>query len=74
MNRTQAKGSMVRLVVPRSPEAAYELGLDFDEDRFLAAEEHLLGRGYVVPVDIGLMRSTYTTRPPGLGGSREDPS
>lgn len=65
-NRTQAKGSTVRLVIPRSPEVAYELGLDFDEDRFLAAEEHLLERGYVVPVDIGLTRSTYTITPAGL--------
>ena len=65
-NRTQAKGSTVRLVVPRAPEVAYELGVDLDEDRFLAAEEHLLEQGYVAPLDIGLTRGTYTITPAGL--------
>lgn len=64
-NRTQAKGSTVRLVVPRAPEVVYELGVDLGEHRFLAAEEHLLERGYVELVDIGL-RGTYTITPAGL--------
>jgi hypothetical protein len=65
-NRTQARGSTARLVIPRAPEVAYELGVDLDEDRFLAAEEHLLERGYVAPVDIGLTRGAYTITPAGL--------
>ena len=41
-NRVQARGSTVRLVVPRAPEVAYELGMDLEEIRFLEAEEYLL--------------------------------
>jgi hypothetical protein len=65
-NRTQAKGSTVRLVVPRVPEVVYELGVDLGEHRFLAAEEHLLEQGYIAPVDIGLTTGTYTITPAGL--------
>jgi hypothetical protein len=65
-NRTQARGSTVRLIVPRAPEVAYNLGVDLGEDRFLAAEEHLLERGYVALVDIGLTRGTYSITPAGL--------
>jgi hypothetical protein len=65
-NRVQARGSTVRLVVPRAPEVAYELGVDLEEIRFLEAEEYLLEWGYVAPVDIGLTRGTYTITPAGL--------
>jgi hypothetical protein len=65
-NRTQAKGSTVRLVVPRAPEVVYEVGVDLEENRFLAAEEHLQERGYIAPVDIGLTTDTYTITPAGL--------
>ena len=66
-NRTQARGSTVRLVVPRAPEVAYELGVDPDENRFLAAEEHLLQWGYVAPADISLTKASYyTITPAGL--------
>jgi transcriptional regulator GlxA family with amidase domain len=65
-NRMQARGSTARLVVPRAPEVAYQLGVDLEEDRFLAAEEHLLEQGYVAPVDIGLTRGAYTITPAGL--------
>jgi hypothetical protein len=65
-NRTQARGSTARLVIPRAPEVADQLGVDLEEDRFLAAEEYLLERGYVAPVDIGLTRGAYTITPTGL--------
>ena len=37
LNRMQAKGSTVRIVVPRDPEVAYELGVDTDEDVIMTA-------------------------------------
>lgn len=73
-NRTQARGSTVRLVVPRAPEVVYELGVDPDENRFLAAEEHLLERGYVTPSDISLTRNTYTITPAGLRWLKRGPA
>jgi putative peptide zinc metalloprotease protein len=66
VNRTQAKGSTVRLVVPRAPEVAYELDPVPDDEEFLSVEEYLLQHGYVAPVDIGLTRGTYTITPAGL--------
>ena len=65
-NRMQARGSTARLVVPRAPEVAHEVGVDLSEDRFVAAEEHLLQRGYIAPADIGLSGATYTITPVGL--------
>jgi hypothetical protein len=65
-NRTQAKGSTVRLVMPRAPEVSHELGTDLGEDRLLAVEEHLLERGYLAPLELGLTRGTYTITPAGL--------
>jgi hypothetical protein len=65
-NRMQARGSTARLVVPRAPEVAHEVGVALEEDRFLAAEEHLLQRGYIAPTDINLTRATYTITPVGL--------
>ena len=69
-NRTQAKGSTARLVVPRDPELADELGRELgsvpaDED-LLTAEEYLEGCGYIAPAGIGLTRGTYTITPAGL--------
>ena len=66
VNRMQAKGTMVRLVVPRDPEVAYELGLDPDDEELLSAEEYLLDHGYVALADITLTRGTYTITPAGL--------
>ena len=66
VNRTQAKGSTARIVVPRDPEVAYELAVAPTEDELLSAEEYLLDQGYVAPVDIGLTRGTYTITPAGL--------
>jgi hypothetical protein len=51
------KGSTARLVVPRDPELADELGQELgsiptDED-LLSAEEYLGERGYLAPADMG---------------------
>ena len=69
-NRTQAKGSIARIVVPRDPEMVDELGREWgvittDED-LLSAEEYLEEHGYLAPTDIGLTRGTYTITPAGL--------
>src|SRR5215211_9531118 len=53
-NRRQAKSSTARLIVPRAPEVAEELGMDLTDAQFLSVEEYLQGHGYVVPADIGL--------------------
>jgi hypothetical protein len=66
VNRTQAKGSTARIVVQRDPEVAYKLDPIPTEDELLSAEEYLLDHGYVVPVDIGLTRGSYTITPAGL--------
>ena len=71
-NRTQAKGSTIRLVVPRAPEVADEMGMEPTEDRMVAVEEYLLEQGYVASVDIGLTRGTYTITPAGLRWLDED--
>jgi hypothetical protein len=50
------------------------VGVDLEEDRFLAAEEHLLQRGYVAPADISLTRATYyTITPAGLRWLKRGP-
>jgi hypothetical protein len=76
VNRMQAKGSTVRVIVPRDPEVvsevAQELSLSPSSDDLLSAEEYLLECGYIEPVDIGLMRGSYSVTPAGLdwlGGS-----
>jgi hypothetical protein len=66
VNRTQAKGSTARIISPRDPEVADELGLDPDEDRLLTAVEYLLEEGYVIPAGIELPRGDYTIAPAGL--------
>jgi DNA-binding PadR family transcriptional regulator len=66
VNRVQSKGSTVRLVVPRAPEVTYEVGMELPEDELLEVEEYLQNNGYIVPVDIGLTRGTYTITPAGL--------
>jgi hypothetical protein len=65
-NRTQARGSTVRLVVLRAPEVAYDLGGDLGEDRFLASEKWLLDQGYLAPANGGLTWGTYTVTSAGL--------
>jgi hypothetical protein len=66
VNRVQAKGSTVRLVVPRAPEVTFEVGMELPETRILEVEEYLLDCGYIEPVDIGLTGGTYTITPAGL--------
>ncbi len=66
LNRMQAKGSTVRIVVPRDPEVAYELGVGTDEDVIMTAVGYLLEQGYVVPAGIDLQVGAYTIAPAGL--------
>jgi hypothetical protein len=65
-NRTQAHGSSVRLVVPRAPEVAYEVGVELTESQLVEVEEYLHYHGYVEPVDMGLSWGTYTITSAGL--------
>ena len=65
-NRSQSKGSTVRLLVPRAPEVVDEMGMEPTEERMMAVEEYLLERGYVSSVEMGLSRGTYTITPAGL--------
>ena len=65
-NRTQAKGSSVRLVIPRAPEVTDELEPPLSEDELVTMEEYLLERGYVALDDIGLRWGTYTITPAGF--------
>ena len=53
-NRTQARGTTIRLVVPRAPEVAHDLDIEIAEERLLDVEEWLVERGYLVPADLGL--------------------
>jgi hypothetical protein len=65
-NRTQAKGTTVRLVIPRAPEVAHEVGVELTEAQLLEVEEYLHHHGYLEPVDMGLTSRTYTITPAGL--------
>jgi hypothetical protein len=65
-NRTQSRGSTARLVVPRAPEAADELGRELTDAQLRSVEEFLLDHGYVADADIGLTWSAYTVTPAGL--------
>ncbi len=65
-NRTQARGSTVRLIVPRAPEVADELGMELTDERLLAVQEHLQRHGYIEPASISLAWGAYTITPAGL--------
>jgi hypothetical protein len=65
-NRTQAKDSLVRLVVPRAEEVTGGLEPTPNEAELLAVEKYLLERGYVAPANIGLTWGTYTITPAGF--------
>ena len=66
-NRTQARDTTVRLVVPRAPEVAYDLGIEeIAHERIVEAEEWLEERGYLAPANIGLTWGTFTITPAGL--------
>ena len=75
-NRTQGKGTTVRLVVPRAQEVTNELDPTLAEHELLAAEEYLLERGQIAPANIGLTWGTYTITQAGLewleGGFTEE--
>jgi hypothetical protein len=76
-NRTQAKGSSVRLVVPRAPEVTDELEPPLSDAELLAVEEYLLKRGYVAPINFSHRWGIYTITPAGFyfleGGLPEPP-
>jgi len=66
-NRTQARDTTVRLVVPRAPEVIDELDLEgVTEEQIVEVEEWLVGRGYLTPADVALTRGAYTMTPVGL--------
>ena len=79
VNRTQAKGTTIRLVVPRDPEVARQLDPTLleralpaaEEYMLLAAEAYLLERGYIAPANLGLTWGTYTITPAGLEWLKE---
>ena len=73
-NRTQARGSTVRLIVLRTPEVAEELGMDLPDTRLLSVEEYLQERGYIESANIGSTWGTYTITPAGLRWLEEAPS
>jgi hypothetical protein len=65
-NRMQARGSKVRLIVPRAPEMTYEREPPITETELLEAEEYLVECGYVAATNIGLRWGTYTITPAGF--------
>ena len=65
-NRTQGRGTTVRLVVPRAPEVTRQLDPSLAEHELLAADEYLLERGYIAPANIGLTWGNYTITQAGL--------
>ncbi len=65
-NRTQARSTTVRLVVPRAPEVVHNLDMEITEERIVDTEEWLVDRGYLVPADVVLTRGTYTITPAGF--------
>jgi|SRR5215217_3055511 len=65
-NRTQSRGSTARLVVPRAPEVADEMGIELADEEFLSVEEYLVDQGYLVDADINLTWGAYTITPAGL--------
>jgi hypothetical protein len=65
-NRTQAKGSSVRLVILRAPEVANEVDTDLTEAQLLSVEGYLAYHGYIEPVHMGLTSSAYTITTSGL--------
>ncbi len=66
VNRTQGRGTTVRLVVPSAPEVTCQLDPSLAEHELLAAEEYLLERGHIAPANLGLTWGTYTITATGL--------
>jgi hypothetical protein len=73
-NRTQAKGSTVRLVFPREPEVVDEFGLAPTDVVLSLVVEYLEDHGYLAPANIGLIRKAYTITPAGFAWLEEPPS
>jgi hypothetical protein len=73
VNEAQAKGSTVRLVVPRDVEVARELSTEPDDLRLLSAVEFLEDRGYLEPADIVLTRGAYTITLAGFAWLEDGP-
>jgi hypothetical protein len=65
-NRSQSRGSTVRLIVPRAPEVADEMSVELTDSQFRSVEEYLLDHGYVAEADISLTWSAYTVTNAGL--------
>jgi hypothetical protein len=65
-NRTQAKGSTVRLVFPREPEVLDEFGWGPTDVVLFSVVEYLEDHGYLAPANIGLIRKAYTITPAGF--------
>jgi hypothetical protein len=76
VNRTQAKGSTVRLIAPRDPEIIEELGRELglgpSDRELISAEGYLLEHGYIAPTGLGIMRNVYTVTHAGLDWLERD--
>jgi hypothetical protein len=75
-DRTQSRGSSDRLVVPRAPEVADEIGTQLTDLQFSSVEEYLEAQGYITPGNLRLTWGAYTAysiTPAGLGWLEEGP-
>ena len=66
VNRTQGRGTTVRLVVPSAPGVTRQLNPALAEHELLAAEEYLLELGHIAPSNLELTWGIYTITPAGL--------
>jgi hypothetical protein len=67
LNRLQARGSAVRIIVPRDLEVARELGFEnADAGAVLVAQDWLEYHHFISRTDIGLSVETFTITPEGL--------
>jgi hypothetical protein len=74
LNRLQARGSLVRIVVPRDLEVARELGFDDpDTGAVLVAQDWLEYHRFISRTDIGLSVETFTIMPEGLAWIEHSP-
>ena len=76
-NRVQAKGTTIRIVVPRASEVLYDLNIEQISQRLIVeAEEWLEEQGYLAPASAGLSWGIYTITSAGqewLGGGMPKP-
>jgi hypothetical protein len=59
-DRTQSRGSSDRLVVPRAPEVADEIGTQLTDIQFSSVEEYLEAQGYITPGNLKHTWGAYT--------------